>query len=139
MAGCDIYFHCRNPSGYLSIIVAPSFSCLASSSCMAILVYHLWFGRRLGFPLCCGASCLSIFLFLAGPCKCGGRLLSGFSVVDLLAPCLALFLCWCFTGLFRLVWLFSPLTSGLAVISDLPCVLMLIFWTFCAGLTPLVS
>ena len=64
-----VWYHCRGPSGYLFIVVAPSFAGFDSSSCMAVYGSRFWFGLRFGS---CDASCLDVCLLLDGPCHWSG-------------------------------------------------------------------
>ena len=68
-----VLFFCFCPAGNLSRVMYPSFYGFSSPSCMAVVGSHFWFGRRFGSSLCCDASCLAVFIFLAGPCHWSSR------------------------------------------------------------------
>ena len=81
--------------------------------------------------LCSYASTLIFLLiFLAGPCQWSVRLWSGFSDSALLETCPALWLHSFLALLLLLVWPSPDLTSGSAIVSSHPCVIMPLVWVF---------
>ena len=69
-----VWFCCCIPAGDPSSVLALLVSCMSAPPCMDVAKYHFWFGRRLGLPLYCDASCLDVCLFLDSTCKWSGRL-----------------------------------------------------------------
>ena len=67
-----VLFFCFFPAGNLSRVVYPSFDGFSYPSCIAVVGSHFWFGRRLGSPFYCDASCLAVCILLAGPCQWSG-------------------------------------------------------------------
>ena len=116
---------CFCPASDLSRVVSLSFSGFATTSCMTVIGSHFLFGYRFGLSLCFDASCLSFFP-LGWPLSVEWPVFVWFFYFSLLVTCPAVLLHWYLAGLPRLVWPLSALTYGLAVVSDRPCVVMLL-------------
>ena len=111
LATCPVLCLCRSLS-WMLLLVWP-LQALPSGS--AVVLARLFFVMPL---------VLVVFLFLERSCQWSGRLMSGFTAANLLAPCPVLLLRWYLSGLLGLVCPLLGITSCLEVVLDSPCVVM---------------